>query len=208
MSVVRSRSDTRAVVLVTAERLFDTRGFAAVSISDLTAASGVSNGSIYHHFASKDGVLAALIVEALAGYVRELTDALDANDDDAEGGVRAIVDHELGWFERNQRPARLVLAHRDAVAAGDAGREPMRVVNRDGLRRVLDWRDRQVDRGAIPPALDFALLHALVFAPARDVASLWLAKRIKPRPMTFATPLGDAAWAAMQSLRHQETSPR
>lgn len=208
MPVTRPRPDTRAAVLVTAERLFDTRGFAAVSISDLTAASGVSNGSIYHHFASKDGVLAALIVESLAGYVRELTEALDANDDDAEGGVRAIVDHELGWFERNPRPARLVLAHRDAVAAGDAGREPMRVVNRDGLRRFCGWLDRQVEREAVPPALDFELLHALAIAPARDVASLWLAKRVKRRPTAFSTPLGDAAWAAVQSLRHQETPSR
>ncbi|PPJ38837.1 hypothetical protein C5E45_08225 [Nocardia nova] len=37
-----------------------TGGYTAVSIADLTAASGVSNGTIYHHFGAKDGVLAEL----------------------------------------------------------------------------------------------------------------------------------------------------
>jgi AcrR family transcriptional regulator len=37
------RADTRHAVLAAAERLFDARGFAAVSIADLTASSGISN---------------------------------------------------------------------------------------------------------------------------------------------------------------------
>ncbi|HWI70957.1 MAG TPA: TetR/AcrR family transcriptional regulator [Baekduia sp.] len=192
-----ARADTRQAVLAAAERLFDARGFAAVSISDLTAASGVSNGSIYHHFASKDGVLAALVLDALATYQRELIEALDAHPDDAEGGVRAAVAHELGWFERNPRAARLVIAHRDAVAASDAGREPLRAANRQSLKRVRAWLD-----GAFAQPVDPDILHAVVFAPARELASLWLAKRIKPRPTTFAAPLGDAAWAAVLTTLH------
>ncbi len=62
------RTGAPAAVLDAAADLFDRRGFAAVSLNDLTAASGVSNGSIYHHFGAKEGVLAALVVDALAGY--------------------------------------------------------------------------------------------------------------------------------------------
>src|SRR4051794_27566287 len=111
-----ARTDARAAVLDVAARLFDTRGFAAVSIADLTAASGVSNGSIYHHFGAKDGVLAALVLDALAGYQDGLLATLDAHADDAATGVRAGVAFELGWFEDHARPARLLIAHRDAVA--------------------------------------------------------------------------------------------
>jgi AcrR family transcriptional regulator len=191
--------DARTAVLTAAAELFDARGFAAVSIGDLTAASGVSNGSIYHHFGAKDGVLAALVVDALAGYQRELLAVLDAHAGDAAGGVRAAVALELGWFERNPRAARLIIAHRDAVAASPAGREPLRAANRAFTKRVRAWLDHHAAAGAIAP-LDVDLLHAVVFAPARELASLWLAKRVKRRPTTFAAALGDAAWAALNAL--------
>jgi AcrR family transcriptional regulator len=194
---VASPNDSRAAVLEAAARLFDARGFAAVSIGDLTAASGVSNGSIYHHFGAKDGILAALIVDALATYQRELLAVLDEHADDPEGGIKAAVAHELAWFERRPREARLVIAHRDAVAAGAAGREPLRAANRAFLKQVRAWLERQA------PALggiDVNLLHAVAFAPARELASLWLAKRIRQRPSTHAEPLGDAAWAALRAL--------
>lgn len=194
------RADARAAVLVAAARLFDTRGYAAVSIADLTAASGVSNGSIYHHFGAKEGVLAALVVDALAGYQDGLLAVLDAHADDPAAGVRAAVAFELRWFEENPRAARLVIAHRDAVAAGDPGRAALREINRPFFRNVRAWLDHHVRTGAIPERADFNLLHAVVFAPARELGSLWLAGRVKERPTSFASVLGDAAWAGLRAL--------
>src|SRR3954465_4114414 len=118
------RPDTRAAVLDAAAELFDARGYAAVSISDLTAATGVSNGSIYHHFGAKDGVLAALVIAALATYQDGLLATFDEHRQEPEAAPRPAVAFELGWFEATPRAARLVLAHRDAVAASDAGRAP------------------------------------------------------------------------------------
>jgi AcrR family transcriptional regulator len=189
-------SDARAAVLDAAVRLFDARGYAAVSIGDLTAASGVSNGSIYHHFSSKEGVLATLVVGALAGYQQGLLAVFDAHPDDAPGGVRAAVAHELAWLERNPREARLILAHRDAVAASPTGQEPLRAANRAFVRAGRAWLDRHpTTRG-----IDINLLQAVAFAPARDLGALWLTKRLKTKPTTYAATLGDAAWAALQTL--------
>jgi AcrR family transcriptional regulator len=196
------RSGARAAVLDAAADLFDRRGFAAVSINDLTAASGVSNGSIYHHFGAKDGVLAALVVDALARYQDGLVAVLADHAADAAGGVRAAVAFELRWFEAEPRAARLIIAHRDAVAAGATGREPLATINRAFTRRVRAWLEGQIEAGAIPQAVDLDLLQAVVFSPARELASLWLARRLKPRPTTFAAVLGDAAWAGLQALDH------
>jgi AcrR family transcriptional regulator len=190
------RPDAPTAVLHAAARLFDARGYATVSIGDLTAASGVSNGSIYHHFSSKDGVLAALVVGALADYQRLLVAVLDAHRDDAQGGIRAAVAHELRWLERHPREARLIIAHRDAVAQSATGREPLRTANRAFTRAVRAWLDRHdATRG-----LDVNLLHAVVFAPARELGALWLAKRSKAKPTTYSATLGDAAWAALAAL--------
>jgi AcrR family transcriptional regulator len=198
--------DTRTAVLDAAAELFDERGYAAVSIGDLTAASGVSNGSIYHHFGAKDGVLAALVVGALEDYQRALLAVLDAHADDAAGGVRAAVALHLRWFEEHARAARLIIAHRDAVAAG-AAREPLRAANRAFLRRVRIWLRGHAATGTIPDA-DISAVHAVVFAPAQELASLWLAGRIPQRPTLFTTALGDAAWAGLQALHHDERTHR
>jgi AcrR family transcriptional regulator len=190
-SASSAATDTRSVVRDAAARLFDARGFAAVSISDLTAASGVSNGSIYHHFGSKEGVLAEVVAGALAGYQEGLLAALAQHDGDAEGGVRAAVAHELAWFEAHPREARLVIAHRDAVAASGRLRGP----NREAYAAARAWLERAF--GDAAPDLD--LFNALVLAPARELGSLWVAKRVRTKPTTYEHALGNAAWAALQA---------
>ncbi|MFJ2649957.1 ScbR family autoregulator-binding transcription factor [Streptomyces sp. NPDC087420] len=55
--------NTRRFLLEAAARLFDERGYAGTSISDISAESGRTSGAIYFHFVSKEK-LALAIVEA------------------------------------------------------------------------------------------------------------------------------------------------
>lgn len=52
---------SRELILDAAERLMATRGYAATSISDIRKACGLPASSIYWHFGSKQGVLAAVM---------------------------------------------------------------------------------------------------------------------------------------------------
>ncbi len=61
-AITRSASPRRAQLLAAAARLFAERGFHGVSIEDLGAAAGVSGPAVYRHFASKDAVLAEMLV--------------------------------------------------------------------------------------------------------------------------------------------------
>lgn len=54
---------TRRFLLESAARLFDERGYAGTSISDISALSGRTSGAIYFHFANKEK-LALAVVEA------------------------------------------------------------------------------------------------------------------------------------------------
>src|SRR5690606_1559926 len=56
----------RAAVLRTAIDLFIRRGYDATSVSDLAAELGVTKSAVYHHFASKEALLAAALDEALS----------------------------------------------------------------------------------------------------------------------------------------------
>jgi AcrR family transcriptional regulator len=54
-------AQSREVILDATERLMSTRGYAATSISDIRKACGLPPSSIYWHFGSKEGVLAAVM---------------------------------------------------------------------------------------------------------------------------------------------------
>lgn len=52
---------SRELILDATEQLMSTRGYAATSISDIRKACGLPPSSIYWHFGSKEGVLAAVM---------------------------------------------------------------------------------------------------------------------------------------------------
>ncbi|ORA33502.1 TetR/AcrR family transcriptional regulator [Mycobacterium aquaticum] len=54
-------ANSREQILDATERLMATRGYAATAISDIRKESGLPASSIYWHFGSKDGVLAAVM---------------------------------------------------------------------------------------------------------------------------------------------------
>jgi AcrR family transcriptional regulator len=57
----RQGESSRELILDATERLMATRGYAATSISDIRSACGLPASSIYWHFGSKEGVLAAVM---------------------------------------------------------------------------------------------------------------------------------------------------
>lgn len=94
MSTVVSREQAKAerrrALLAAAAQLFAERGFERVSLDDLGAAVGVSGPAVYRHFAGKQAVLAALLVDASEGLLEGARAVLAEHD--ASGGMRADGD--------------------------------------------------------------------------------------------------------------------
>jgi TetR/AcrR family transcriptional regulator, transcriptional repressor for nem operon len=55
----------RAALLEAASGLFRDRGFAGVSIADITAAAGLTHGVFYNHFTSKEALCAEVVEQAI-----------------------------------------------------------------------------------------------------------------------------------------------
>ena len=75
---------SRELILDATERLMATRGYAATSISDIRKACGLPASSIYWHFGSKEGVLAAVMER---GAVRFFASIPNHGDTAASPGV-------------------------------------------------------------------------------------------------------------------------
>jgi TetR/AcrR family transcriptional regulator, lmrAB and yxaGH operons repressor len=88
--VVRDR-DTRADLVQTMAQLLRDQGFTATGRAQLLAESGVSNGSLYHHFPGGMEELAEAALEASGQAVADaLREALDGATDTALGVTRFL----------------------------------------------------------------------------------------------------------------------
>lgn len=55
--------ENRAKLITAARKSFAERGFAAVSMDELTASVGLTRGALYHNFGDKKGLLAAVVAQ-------------------------------------------------------------------------------------------------------------------------------------------------
>jgi AcrR family transcriptional regulator len=92
----------RREIVAAAAKLFAERGFQATSMADLTAATGLAAGGIYHYFEGKDDILTAICDELLEPLLTDAR-AVVAEDATAVEHLRRLV---VLWVEH-------AAAHRD-----------------------------------------------------------------------------------------------
>jgi AcrR family transcriptional regulator len=94
--MTRIGDQRRQEILTAAADCFARKGFHQTSVADLCAAAGMSPGSLYRHFRSKDEIIAAM-VEDERRESAALVDAL-AGQPDLVAGLRATFDAVLASF--------------------------------------------------------------------------------------------------------------
>jgi len=102
---------SREQILDATEKLMSSRGYAATSISDIRKACGLPASSIYWHFGSKDGVLAAVMERGAERYFAAIP--VDADIDQQLAAVIAQQEQHPDFLrlflllslERNDDPA-------------------------------------------------------------------------------------------------------
>jgi AcrR family transcriptional regulator len=131
MTVGRPRKFDPDAVLETAMELFWEHGFEGVSISDLTAATGINRRSLYAHFGSKDDLFGQAVARYMAGPAAYIAEALMRPS--AWLVAHAIVHGAVDANTTEGRPRGCLLVQ-SALAAG----EESEAVRLDLLRRRQD----------------------------------------------------------------------
>lgn len=117
----------REQILATAAELFAKRGFHGVSVADLGAACGISGPALYKHFASKDAVLAAMLV-SISEQLLEVGRERVAAAPDPRAAVESLVDWHVDFALRH-RPL-IVVQDRDWESLPQQAREQVRALQR------------------------------------------------------------------------------
>lgn len=133
----------RREVLDTAARLFHERGYMGTSMDEIADAVGLTKGSLYHYFASKTEILAAIYEEA-ADLVVAHTTVLEDDapvEDIVRSLIRSILEliaehrHHVTVYYQEMRWMREWLPKRDAT----------RIQKK--VQTYIDYVDRVVRRG-------------------------------------------------------------
>lgn len=193
----------RQEILGRAAELFAARGFHGVSMADVGAACGISGPALYRHFASKDAMLAEMLVsisEELLRVGRERATAAG----DPEAALRELVAWHVDFALHNKEL--IVVQDRDWSSLPEEARERVRTLQREYVEL---WVEHVV---ALHADLDAPRARAMAHAAFGLVNSTPHSTFLSEPEM--AALLSEMAWAALGSLgpyehpRHQDRPSR
>jgi AcrR family transcriptional regulator len=158
---------TRDQLVIEATRLFAERGFEATSVEAVLDAAGVSRGSLYHHFKSKEALFEAVLdaAEVRIGEATLLAAAAVGNDP-----VDVLRAGALEWIRLAGDPVvqRIVLIDAPAVLGWERWRE---IEEANALGNLRAAMQAVVDDGRLDAALVDPFAHMLL-ASVNELALL------------------------------------
>jgi len=194
MSVRTGSSVSKRQALLDAALVcFLEHGVVETTLDELLARSGASVGSLYHHFGGKEQLADALYVDCLSVYHDGALQRL-AGASSAEGGVRGIVEHHLGWIVAHTDPARFLLAYRDHEIRPAS--DDLRSLNRVFYGALEDWLAAQ----AAEPLPPLPAVIAQWIGPTHNFSRHWLTNQVRCTPAEASPFLSDSAWHALGPL--------
>jgi len=131
-------------ILATASRLFAEKGYSQATTAEIAREAGVAEGTLYHHFGSKDGIFLTLFDETMEGFLSGIEEILAGGRTGREA-LSALVRFHFGYVSRHREqflillrdfPVHLTVEH---LAAGS----PQRV----RIDRITELFSRILARG-------------------------------------------------------------
>lgn len=173
---------------------FTQKGVEQTAIGDICQHAGVSVGSVYHHFGSKEALAGTLYFEAIRrfqqGYLQALHEA-----GDARTVVAALVGYHLDWVVTQPLWARYLLQTRsnalDAQAVIDLEQQ-----NSAFLAAMARWFGEQVRAGHIR-RLPRELYVAMLVGPCQEWARSYLKGHVNAPDPALRQALAESVWRAL-----------
>ncbi|CAN0655855.1 Transcriptional regulator [Nitratireductor aquimarinus] len=141
----RERSeDTRDRLIEAARRLFVEKSYAETGTPEIVREAGVTRGALYHHFADKQALFAAVAEREAESVAREIeTGALDTT-----SATAALIDGGAAYLNAMTHPGRTRLLLLDGPAV--LGRRRMdEIEDRHGNRTLREGLHAAMEAGAL-----------------------------------------------------------
>jgi AcrR family transcriptional regulator len=166
---------TRAALVAAARPLFAERGFAGVGTEEIVRAAGVTRGALYHQFADKRELFAAVFEQVEAKLSERIGAA--AISSGAADPLAALRAGTTAWLDASTEPEtqRIVLLDGPAVLGWERWRA---IAMHYGFGLVETVLQAAIDAGQLAPQPVPPLAHVLIGAV--DEAALYVATSADP----------------------------
>jgi AcrR family transcriptional regulator len=161
---------TKQRLLDAALAVYRTHGHAGFNVHAIVAESGVSLGSLYHHFGSMDGLAAALYARSMSALLEQVAAAVRGART-VRQGVAGVVSSYLG-FARKQRTAMLFI-HASSYASFLPAHAPVIAGSKARMPEIQAFFFQHAAAGNIV-ATPEALLEVLIIGPVAELTRRWL----------------------------------
>jgi AcrR family transcriptional regulator len=172
--IAKLRAARKAQILQAANQVFSRKGFHAANVSDVAAEAGVSQGTVYHYFDSKEDLFMAVFEAWETGYLnREVLVAMNVSTSSSER-LRYLA-HAVGEYMAQTEeffPASLEFwshIHRDAAI-----REGIRRIFTELRLTVAQLIQEGIDQGEFV-SIDSGAVAALLIAAYDGLMLQWMA---------------------------------
>lgn len=162
-------TDRREIILQQAAELFARQGVAATTVREIADAAGILSGSLYHHFASKDDIVDAVLSTFLTELRERYDEVLSAGGDAAER-LRGLVTASLETVAAHPRATEIYQndAHRLSADNGyPYVEESAKTVRAAWLGLLEEGRASGAFRSDVPVKVMYPLLRDGLWLTAR-----------------------------------------
>ena len=156
---------TRVHLIEVATRLFATQGYDGTSIEAVLAESGVSRGSLYHHFPGKEALFLAVFEALSARLGTDMTAALQ----DAAGPIDMLRTGCVTWIRQAGDPVVQQVMLIDAPAV--LGWQRWRELDEPALAMIRNVLTHVAETGTVDPRHVDVFAH-IVMATLNEVAMM------------------------------------
>lgn len=173
----RMRVSRKESIIAAALELFAARGYEATSTAELARVAGVSEGTIFHHFKTKDGVLIHILKDMMDRYL----EAMELNLPQAQSGLGAIEDlirFHFNFIDEHSRESLLIF--RDVPSHFLKPDFPARAFIVAQVSRFLQFIRKSVERGKLDGTIRDVPVEQTVFIIRGLLAGLTRQKLLGP----------------------------
>lgn len=159
---------TRERLIVAARGVFEERGFDATRMGDIAAAAGVSHGTVYTWFPTKEDALHAT-VDSITDQMYSVLSTPDISDP-----IERISVANARYLAVHRETARLLEVVGQAAVNDDSFRAVLTDLRHAHVDRVAKTIERMQKEGLVVPTLDARISAAALCAMVEGFARHWL----------------------------------
>ncbi|KAF1018566.1 MAG: hypothetical protein GAK29_04188 [Acinetobacter bereziniae] len=189
------RSELKRTILSKSLDCFNKHGIESTTIDVIKNECETSVGAIYHHFGTKEGIIANLFFLALDDQAEEHLQYFEKIKT-TKDFIFAIVHSYIDWVEKNKELAKFQMLARYFVVKSSYESELLKR-NQERNKQLFQYLGSFFLHEKMK-VLPFDLIFSLIIGASENYARAWLSEKVSVSPIEYREELAQSAWLAVE----------